>query len=204
MGRPRCEQTEAAVLRAAVEVFVEEGYEGMSVERVATRAGVGRATIYRRWPTKADLVVAGLSAWAFEKIPEPRTDDARADFELLLDRIINHMAAESPVVHTLLVEEARNPELSAAVRRTFLPERRAALRRVLRRGIDAGQFPEDTDVELVADAGPAMAWAYLTRLREKPPKNLAARVTRQFVPLPTPRQPQALRSDPSRSARRAG
>jgi AcrR family transcriptional regulator len=182
MARTADPDLDLTVMQAVADVLVEEGYDGMSVDRVAARARVGRATIYRRWSTKADMVAAAMKMWLFEHIDAPDTGDVRADFEKLLSQVLVCMTDESPVVQAVLVEKARHPELAEAMERDFLPERRAVLKQVLERGIERGQLPPDTDVDLIADAGPALAWSYRTRLGQKPPPDLPARIVRQFLP----------------------
>src|SRR6266536_3507210 len=61
-GRPRSEQAEQAIVEATLDLFAEQGFEGVCVEAVAARAGVGKATIYRRWPNKEELLLAALSS----------------------------------------------------------------------------------------------------------------------------------------------
>ena len=61
-GRPRSEQAEQAIIEATLDVFAEKGFEGVCVELVAARAGVGKATIYRRWPNKEELLLAAFGS----------------------------------------------------------------------------------------------------------------------------------------------
>src|SRR5258707_9557057 len=68
-GRPRSEQAEQAIIDATLDLFAEQGFEGVCVEAVAARAGVGKATIYRRWPNKEELLLAALGSMK-SPIPE--------------------------------------------------------------------------------------------------------------------------------------
>src|SRR5215831_1536313 len=70
-GRPRSEQAEQAIIEATLDLFAEQGFEGVCVEAVAARAGVGKATIYRRWPNKEELLLAALGSMK-SPIPEPK------------------------------------------------------------------------------------------------------------------------------------
>ena len=72
-GRPRSAQAHRAILDATIELFVESGYEGLSIEGVAARAGVGKTTIYRRWSSKEDLIVDAIGELIFTW--SPRTPD---------------------------------------------------------------------------------------------------------------------------------
>ena len=81
-GRPRSEQADRAILDAALELFADAGFDGLTVEGVAARAGVGKATIYRRYPCKVDLVMASARFLTQVEAPQPDTgrveDDLRA------------------------------------------------------------------------------------------------------------------------------
>ena len=78
-GRPRSCEADAAILDAATELFCELGYDGLSIEGVAAKAGVGKTTIYRRYPTKLDLVMAASIHMGAGKLPALETGDLRAD-----------------------------------------------------------------------------------------------------------------------------
>src|SRR5256885_14111497 len=69
-GRPRSEQAEQAIIEATLDLFAEQGFEGVCIEAVAARAGVGKATLYRRWPNKEELLLAALSSLK-SPFPEP-------------------------------------------------------------------------------------------------------------------------------------
>src|SRR5580704_5442851 len=75
-GRPRSEQAEQAIIDAALELFGERGVEGVCVEAVAARAGVGKATIYRRWPSKEELLIAALGTTR-APLDDPDTGNVR-------------------------------------------------------------------------------------------------------------------------------
>src|SRR3984885_5350644 len=77
-GRPRSEQAEQAILEAAIEAVGDRGIDGVSCEDVAARAGVGKATLYRRWPGKEDLLIAAFAALR-RPLPEPRGESVRED-----------------------------------------------------------------------------------------------------------------------------
>src|SRR5439155_3363439 len=87
-GRPRSAEADEAILEAAVELFAEVGLEGLTVEGVAARAGVGKATIYRRYPGKADLVVAAARRFTEGPIDPPDTGSTRGNFRALVDGVI--------------------------------------------------------------------------------------------------------------------
>src|SRR5690242_16002774 len=77
-GRPRSEQAEQAIIEATLDLFAEQGFEGVCVEAVAARAGVGKATIYRRWPNKEELLLAAFGSLK-SPFPEPAGESVRDD-----------------------------------------------------------------------------------------------------------------------------
>src|SRR5580658_2329777 len=85
-GRPRSERAERAILDAALELFAESGVAGVCMEAVAARAGVGKATIYRRWPGKEDLLLDALAALRMP-LPTPQGRSVRADLITLVDAL---------------------------------------------------------------------------------------------------------------------
>jgi AcrR family transcriptional regulator len=195
-GRPRDATCDGAIVTAVLEAFVEDGFDGMTVERIAERAGVGRATIYRRWPTKADLIVAAIRQRSFGNVHDPCTGDLAADIESMLTQAQAAMCAEHRIIYVLEIEMQRHPELGELFRRDFLDERRAAFRQIFSRAIDNGQLPPDADVDLLGQIGPAVIWHSLTILRRLPDPDLPRRLTKVLLghagmtdPEPAKRQP---------------
>jgi AcrR family transcriptional regulator len=158
-GRPRSPEAHAAILRAALELAVEGGLRGLSMEAIAARAGVGKATIYRRWKTKEELFVEAVRAIAVN--PDvPDTGSVRGDFEALTSAAVGRMAPEAfRVLPRLLADAADDPELLEALHAALVRPRRAAIAAILRRGIERGELREDIDVDLVSDMfmGPLIA-----------------------------------------------
>src|ERR1700677_414243 len=159
-GRPRSEQAEQAIIEATLDLFAEQGFEGVCVEAVAARAGVGKATIYRRWPNKEELLLAALGALK-SPYPEPAGVSARDDLVAMLtvmcaDRADPRKARRYAL---LLGEGEKYPRLMARYKETVVEPRREAIRAVIRRGIEAGELRPGTAVEtaLLALTGPAMA-----------------------------------------------
>src|SRR4051794_12498913 len=115
-GRPRSVEADDAILTAAFAVFAECGFDGMTVEGVAARAGVGKGTIYRRYPNKLDLVIAASTYFAQEREPSPDTGTIAGDLRVLIDRLIA-VFTNSPVgtaLPMMIAERKRLPELAAA------------------------------------------------------------------------------------------
>ncbi|XRQ03348.1 TetR/AcrR family transcriptional regulator [Actinomadura welshii] len=148
-GRPRSERAEKAIIEATLDLLAREsGVAGVSIEAVAARAGVGKTTIYRRWPSKEALIVAALGA-AKAPLPEPSGASVRED----LTEIARALAAERGHRHlrcfwNVLGSAEKHPELYARYRKDIIEPRRAIVRDVLRRGIDGGELRPDADVEV--------------------------------------------------------
>jgi AcrR family transcriptional regulator len=153
-GRPRDPKLDRAILDAALDLLAEEGYEHMSMESVAQRAGVGKPTIYRRWPSKEAMVIDALASLG-DAIVMPATGSARARTTALVEQMWARAARahsdRTTLLSHLVGEIHRSPELREAVRRTFIADRRRQVMAVIADGIETGELAPDTDVAVVAD-----------------------------------------------------
>ncbi len=162
-GRPRSEEAHRAILDAALELLVEVGYSALTVEGVAQRAGVGKATIYRRWPSKLPLVIEAFGDLpAFE---ESDSGDLATDLEQILRSYLRvyNTTPLGAVVPSLAGELPHNPELMDL----FTPvvkQRRQPLMNALRRAATRGEIPADLDLDLAADliVGPITVRVFFT------------------------------------------
>jgi AcrR family transcriptional regulator len=148
-GRPRSERAEQAIIDAALEAFAERGVEGVRCEDVAARAGVGKATLYRRWPGKEELLIAALAALK-SPLPAPRGESVRADLIAMLEVMACNSddpryARQFAMLHG---EGERYPRLIARYKETVVEPRHEIIRQVIRRGIEVGELRPDTDVEV--------------------------------------------------------
>jgi len=183
-GRPRNLECDRAIETAVMELLVEDGFGRMSMERIAARAGVSKATIYRRWDTKEALVVDAVHRRCTEEHEAPDTGSVRTDLVQMLRQFVERAQRFGPVMQAFAAEQNRHPELAETFRTTFLAGRRAAAQEIVRRGICRGQLPPDTEVELVADLGPALIWHRLTVTGEPLDTDLPERIVAQFLPAP--------------------
>jgi AcrR family transcriptional regulator len=152
LGRPRSAACDAAILDAAIELFVEIGYEGFTMEAAAARAGVGKATLYRRYGTKLELVMAAAQRLGEQKGPIPDTGAVREDL-LGLARGYRRMLTATDAGRAfpaMLAAKARHPELERAHTR-FVSERRRASFVVVTRATERGELPAGTDPGLLVD-----------------------------------------------------
>jgi AcrR family transcriptional regulator len=153
-GRPRSERARKAILEAASELLLARGLSAVSMDAVAERAGVSKATIYRWWPTKETLALDALyTEWAAAR-PHPRdTGSLRGDLLSLL-RPWARLAGSRPygrVVAALLTEAQTDPAFAAEYRERFVEPRRQQAREIFRRAIERGEIPADTKVEVALD-----------------------------------------------------
>jgi AcrR family transcriptional regulator len=150
-GRPRDARADEAILEAALELLAEVGPTGLSVEEVAARAGVSKATLYRRWPTKHDLVVAALAVLA-RILPDESPDGPVRDAVVHVVRSWWRSHSETPggvVFQRVLAHAKSNPTMFGDFYDNVVQPRREVFRRVIQRGIEAGELRPDTDVELL-------------------------------------------------------
>jgi AcrR family transcriptional regulator len=158
-GRPRSVEADAAIVRATLEVLRQDGFRGLSVEAVRQRAGVGKATIYRRFPDKHALVRAAVAAVHADLQP-PDTGSLRGDVEELWKEGYAGPKGQAAASFAprLLAEAADEPEMHAIFRSVLIEPRREVLRTVLQRAVERGELRDDLDFELLIDllAGPVI------------------------------------------------
>lgn len=147
-GRPRSADADQAILAAALDLFAECGADALGIEQVAARAGVGKATIYRRWPGKEDMLIAAVDQ-VRTQLPEAQGRSVRADLIALLTAIWRDAADRRRARVFALVqgEGPRYPRLAAHYRQTVVQPRLALVAAIVRRGVATGELREDTDIQ---------------------------------------------------------
>lgn len=157
-GRPRSARADRAILKATIELLVETGYGGMSVEAVAARAQVGKATIYRRWQSKKALVAEALRQLT-DDVRMPDTGSTREDLiALLLDfRRVSSASYIGPMTGRIISAAISNPEFMKIYWENTILPRRTAVSEILLRGQTRGDLRSDLDLELVLDILPGTA-----------------------------------------------
>lgn len=158
-GRRRDPEIDDAILDAALALFQEDGYRGVTIEGVAARAGVGKATVYRRYPTRAAMVVdaARCKLSLIHELVD--TGNLRADLLALLQPLIDRLRGpQGPVLTAFMCERSRDAELAAEWERSVIGRKREHVRSLINGAIARGELPADTDVELVAEMPAAVVW----------------------------------------------
>jgi AcrR family transcriptional regulator len=151
-GRPRSVAADRAILDAALALLAEVGPTALSVEEVASRAGVGKTTIYRRFATKDDLIAASLASLN-ESLPTELVDGSVRD--CLVAMVTGWWAQQQDgnpsgqLFHRVLAHAKRNPEMFCSFYDQVIEPRRDLYRAVILRGVESGELRPDTDVELM-------------------------------------------------------
>jgi AcrR family transcriptional regulator len=159
LGRPRDASVDAAITQAVLEVLDDVGLKAMSMDAVAACAGVGKATIYRRWSSKEDLVV-DVMASLVAAVEVPETDDIRTDLITLLVRLRIFMSdvKAGSIFPWLVGEVAAGTEVGRHYANAVIIPRRAMIAQVIGHAIEIGSLRRDLDVQLAVDmiTGPAI------------------------------------------------
>jgi AcrR family transcriptional regulator len=153
-GRPRSEKARLAILESAAELLLAQGLSAVSMDAVAERAGVSKATIYRWWPTKETLALDALyNEWSAARPRARDTGTLRGDLMSLM-RPWARLAGSRPygrVIAALITEARTDPAFAEEYRTRFLEPRRDQARAIFRRAIERGEIPADTKVEVALD-----------------------------------------------------
>ena len=174
-GRHLDESRDPDIMRAALELLAESGYDRLTMEAVAARAKAGKATLYRRWRSKAELVVDAVSSW-HGAAPTTVVDtgslrgDLRATFLTTLTELDDFQVG---VISGLLTSLRHHPELAKVFEERFVEHKMRELKTVFTRARARGEVAGGHDIELLATVGPAILFHRLL-LSGKP-------LTRHFV-----------------------
>ena len=177
------EELTGTIREAVLEELAANGYGRLSIEGVARRAGVGKTTIYRRWDSKLEMVLAVVSAVAVQGLAPPDTGSLRGDLRAMLGAA--SMALRHPlalqIVPDLLAEAARNPQIAGTLQTALRDTQLGFTAAVLAKAVERGEIEAGTDVQLALDLAIGPLYWRLAVVRTKLPKGyldtLADRVT---------------------------
>ncbi len=158
-GRPRSEERRHAVLKAAMELMGEDELRIASVDRIAARSGVSKATIYKWWPNRTAVAIDAFLHQMMVDAPVPDTGSAAEDFRLTLRGIMHFYSSPLGAIYAQLVGESQfDPTDRERVRTHQVNVRRAAVRKIWDRGVARGELDPKVDPEVALDLifGPAM------------------------------------------------
>jgi AcrR family transcriptional regulator len=145
---------EAELLAVTLELLQEHGYDRLSLDAVATTARASKATLYRRWPTKAELVMAAFVEGTRQVAVDPDTGTLRGDLLRLGESIRTHVDTHVGTIRAVLVEVSRSPKLDALMQEQFLAQRKALMTHVLARAVDRGEIEASAVTEELWDVLP--------------------------------------------------
>jgi AcrR family transcriptional regulator len=171
LGRKRDHTRDPEILDAALEVLAEHGYERMTVDMVAARAKAGKATLYRRWPSKAELVIEAVACMKqrdSDPADLPDTGTLRGDLVALIrPHSIEESERKVQVMGGLVSMLSRDPGLAEAVNDAITEPRARLNRALMERARERGEIRADADLDTIAHIGPSMV-AYRTLVQRKP------------------------------------
>jgi AcrR family transcriptional regulator len=173
-------EREQAILCATLEVLAETGYDALRLDTIAARAKASKATLYRHWPGKADLVVAAVKCYKQADLAaDTDTGSLRGDLLAAVHAIRDMMTGPTgQIMAGVMIAMQRDPELAQTVRASMLQDKHHLIRQMLDRAIARGELPADTDPEIFPEIAPAVLFtrifiqgrpadeAYLTRLTD--------------------------------------
>lgn len=186
-GRPRSVRAHQSILDAALQLLTESGFEGMSIEAVAARAGVGKTTIYRRWDSKEELVADAIERLRGEEFLVPDTGNFLRDVGELVGQKVSVVSGsyDGRTLARLIGAAASNPRFMDLYWKNYVSPRREALARAIERAKERGEIRADADAEMVMDLiGGALLYRLLVRPEGPEPEEYlrrALKVIRQGI-----------------------
>jgi len=180
-GRPRDPQVDAAILTAAMELLGDIGYARLTMDQVAARAGVSKASLYLRWANKVALVAEAIGHRA-RPVPEvPDTGSLPEDMRVFLRTLLRSRNTASKAVAAVAGEIASNPELREAWHTGIAGALQEAVRTIITRAVERSELPADSDVELLSALPQALLQHWSSRRAQRYPDDaFVERIVRQF------------------------
>lgn len=152
MGRPRSEKTKKAILTASYEILLENGFKAVTVDGIAERAGVSKATIYKWWPNKAAVVLDGFFAATESMLQVPDTGSVEEDLLIQVNNLASFITSyKGKVIAELIAEGQFDTKISDEYLIRYFQPRRLIAQHILERGILRGEIKKDLDIELSID-----------------------------------------------------
>jgi AcrR family transcriptional regulator len=180
-GRPRDPGVDESILSSTLLLLGEVGYAQLTMEQVAARAGVGKASLYLRWPSKVALVADAVQRLRPDLVPAiPDTGSLPGDMREFLRQLVRPRSAAAAALPAVAGEASNNPEMREAFRRGVAPALVGSVRTIVQRAVDRDELPGTADVELLS----VLPMALLQQLRliheERPGDEVVGRIVAQF------------------------
>jgi AcrR family transcriptional regulator len=180
-GRPRDPRRDEAILDACTELLLSAGYDRLSMDAIASEAGVGKATVYRRWPSKGALVIDTLTRLK-PAVGHIDTGSLAGDLDALRAAYCNSSSQVAMcVIRGIAAALPRDPELRTAFQERFAKPRRERIQGILERANERGEIAAHIDIPFVADVLPSMLLQHLVVHGEPPPADYVSRIIDQVL-----------------------
>lgn len=151
-GRPRNVEAQKSILSASYELLLESGFQAVTVDKIAERAQVSKATIYKWWPNKAAVVMDGFLDAATDRLPVPDTGKAYDDILIHATNLAGFLISrEGTIITELLGEGQFDAGLAEAYRARFFAPRRLEARGLLEKGVQRGELKSNLDIGIWID-----------------------------------------------------
>ena len=174
LGRPRDDKRDQAIQSAAIEVMQEVGYERCTIEAIAAKAHASKATIYRRWKNKQELLVSAVTRYTFCTPPEIDEGNLRDDLiEMISERIKTLKGPDGAVVSVLLTAAKNDPELGKLIPTSIRESQDDSVMHIIERGIKRGEISKDANIDLLLEILPGV-FSYRIFMTHQP-------VNRKFI-----------------------
>jgi AcrR family transcriptional regulator len=152
-GRPRSDEAHQRILEAAYALMNQIGFNDLTIEAIAARAEVGKPTIYRRWSSKAHLVMDAFLAAINPALTFPNSGSVQEDIRLQMQQLVKVLLSPPGQIIAMLIGGGQtDTELIEAFRENWLMPRRKAASEVFKKGVELGELRSDVDVEIAIDA----------------------------------------------------
>ncbi|WP_430111927.1 TetR/AcrR family transcriptional regulator [Paenibacillus sp. B1-33] len=151
-GRPRNVEAQKSILSASYDLLLENGFEAVTVDKIADRAQVSKATIYKWWPNKAAVVMDGFLYAATARLPVPDTGSTFQDIQIHATNLARFLTSrEGTIITELLGEGQFDSGLAEAYRARFFRPRRLEARGILEKGVQRGELKKNLDIDICID-----------------------------------------------------
>jgi AcrR family transcriptional regulator len=174
---------EAELLAVTLRLLQEHGYDGLTVDAVASEARASKATVYRRWPSKAELVLAAFIEGVRQVAVPPETGTLRGDLLRMGEVCCQETRQLASTIRAVMVEVSRNPALNEVMQSQFIDQRKALIRHVLQQAVERGEIAEAAITDELWDLLPGYL-IFRSILPGRPPTRRTVRVLVDDVIIP--------------------
>jgi AcrR family transcriptional regulator len=179
-GRPRDPGVDEAILTAAVDLLATVGYTRLTMDQVAANAGVGKASVYLRWPNKVALVAEAIQHRAGAVPDVSDTGSLREDMLAFLRALLRSYSSASRAVAAVTGEIASHPELQQAWRRSLAGTLSGCVRVIVERAVERGELPAGSDVDLLSMLPLTILQSWRLEHGQSPDEAVVQRIVDQF------------------------